>query len=89
MQWLKILRAGSHGALGIGLFVCVGGAHANPFSHGSSTGTHVSAYNSASIVGTHESRPFAAQLGRRPATGAACPECARNHAVARVHCPAR
>jgi len=63
MQWLKILRAGSHGALGIGLFVCVGGAHANPFSHGSSTGTHVSAYNSASIVGTHESRPFAAQLG--------------------------
>lgn len=62
MQWLKILRAGSHGALGVGLFVCIGGAHANPFSHGSSTGAHASAYNSASILGTHESRPFAAQL---------------------------
>lgn len=62
MQWLKILRAGSHGALGVGLFVCIGGAHANPFSHGSNTGAHMSAYNSASTLENHGSPPLAAQF---------------------------
>ena len=63
MRWLDFLRAGSHGALGIGLFVCMGSAHANPFSHGASANLHTSGFNSAAVLGTHESRPLlAAQL---------------------------
>lgn len=64
MRWLQILRAGSHGALGMGLFVCMGSVYANPFSLGSSTGFHSSAYNSAAVLGTHQPRPLiAARLG--------------------------
>lgn len=64
MRCLKILRAGSHGALGVGLFVFLSCAHANPFSHGSSAGLHTSAYNSAAVLGTHASRPLlASRLG--------------------------
>jgi murein DD-endopeptidase MepM/ murein hydrolase activator NlpD len=64
MRWLDLLRAGGPGALGVGLFVCLGGAHANPFSHGAQAGLHATAFNSSAVLGTHESRPLlAAQLG--------------------------
>ena len=64
MRWLDFLRAGSHGALGIGLFFCLGGAHANPFSYGSSAGLHAAAFNSSGVLGAHQSRPLLTdQLG--------------------------
>ena len=65
MRWSNFLRAGTHGALGMSLFVCVGGSvHANPFSHGAEAGLHATAFDSGSALGVHDSRPqLADELG--------------------------
>ena len=58
MRWSNFLRAGTHGALGMSLFVCMGGSvHANPFSHGAEAGLHSTAFDSGSALGVHASRP--------------------------------
>ncbi|MES1950187.1 peptidase, M23/M37 family protein [Salinisphaera sp. S4-8] len=65
MRWSNFLRAGTHGALGMSLFVCMGtSVHANPFSHGAEAGLHATAFDSGTALGTHESRPqLADELG--------------------------
>ena len=56
MRWSKFLRAGTHGALGMSLFVCMGGSvHANPFSQGAQASLHAAAFESGSGFDADES----------------------------------
>lgn len=65
MRWSKFLRAGTHGALGMSLFVCMGGSvHANPFAHGAEAGLHRTAFERSPGFGADEpSADIADKLG--------------------------
>lgn len=58
MRWLDFMRAAGTGALGIGLFACLGGAQANPFTYGTAANPHASAFDNPALLGSHASRPM-------------------------------